>query len=62
MLFYGARVSALPAAQIQSMLSTQAKLINPKSAAATMTVCAQSMERSLKTLQALSAQLQSSKK
>jgi hypothetical protein len=61
MLFYGARVSALPTARMRETLLAQRKLITPANAGTTMTACARSMEGSLRNLQTVSGGLTSAK-
>jgi hypothetical protein len=58
-LFYGARVSALPATQIRVALLSQRKLITKANAGPAMTACARAMDSSLKNLQNISSSLSS---
>ena len=60
-LFYGARASALPAAQLRAALLAQRKLMTKVNSGPAMTACARSMDSSLKSLQAISSSLASSK-
>ena len=60
-LFYAGRVSAIPEAQIQSAMDVQGKQITSANAVATMTACAQTMDRALKTIQTVAQRLQKPK-
>ena len=60
-LFYAGRVSTLSAAQIQSAMAAQGKQLTPANAAATMSTCAQGMERALKAIQSAGQRLQKPK-
>ena len=62
MLFYGGRVSSLSASQIQAAFALQQKQVTPANAGATMTACANAMQRSLQTLQGAAAKLAPPKK
>jgi hypothetical protein len=56
-LFYGGRVSALSAAQIQSAVVAQQKQVTSANAGTTMNACAQSMDQALRKIQAAGQKL-----
>ena len=56
-LFYGGRVSALSAAQIQAGVVAQQKQLTPANIGTTMNGCARSMDQALKKIQAVGQKL-----